>query len=75
MGRIGELSPEINKKWMFYKVIKKYPIIISCQDQVSYPELQELVSIIMMEEDHERAYNGLQIVEQRQAMERLKSKK
>lgn len=60
---------------MFFKVIKKYPIIMSCQDHISYPDLQDLVSIIMMEEDYEKAYNGLQIVEQRRAMEKLKFRK
>lgn len=58
---------------MFWKCFKKYPVIISCQDQISYPELQEMVAIILMEEDHEKASKGYEIIEQKKQMEKMKS--
>lgn len=57
---------------MFWKVFKKYPVMITCQDKISYPELQDMIAIITMEEDYEKALNGLQIVEHRKMLEKQK---
>lgn len=59
---------------MFWKVFKKYPMIISYQEKISYPDLQDMLAIILMEEDYDKANAGFDLVKTRQMQERTKGK-
>jgi len=48
---------------MYWKVFKKYPFIITIKNQISYPDLQDLYTLVIMEEDWNKAIEGYRLQE------------